>query len=554
MHGPYFVPDVRWVEIIGFLNGSIWPWPAPNIQPTIQVGDTDGWIGPFTLDVDTLTEVFSNFVADGLYKEDGSSVVKVDVDLELELTPVDNNGNPIGSPEVFATTLEGSVSKTPRAVTVRADPTFEGKCAVRARRTSDSDYEYTGTVVDDVKWRDLYAISPVSELHFGGVTTVQIRSLAIEGKGSLSGVERKLNMLVTRKIPLRTGSGVWSETLSPTNNAAEILAAVCFDPFIGNRDTTEIDDDNIYAVIDAVVANFGSAKAGEFNYTFDKDNISFEETVSSICAAVFCKAYRRGSRIQISFEKDTTDSVLLFNHRNKIPKSEVRTIRFGLQDDTDGLEFEYVDPIDDAVVTFYLPEDRSAINPKKIESIGIRSKLQAHFHAWREWNRLQYQNIGTEFEATQEADLLLLGDRVLVADGTRPYVQDGDVLSQNVLELELSQDTIFTLGRTYTIFLQHTDGTVESLGVTAGSSKRHVILGDAPRLALATDPSLYARSAYMIVDDSDVREKAFIVAEKEPQSNFTSTVRAINYDARYYQNDTDFINDVIDEDGEPVPV
>jgi hypothetical protein len=47
---------------------------------------------------------------------------------------------------------------------------------------------------------------------------------------------------------------------------------------------------------------------------------------------------------------------------------------------------------------------------------------------------------------------------------------------------------------------------------------------------------------------NDTRQLAFIVSEKEPDTPYTNTVRAINYDSRYYANDKDFINGIISED------
>ena len=242
----------------------------------------------------------------------------------------------------------------------------------------------------------------------------------------------------------------------------------------------------------------------------------------------------------------------MFNHRNKLPGSEIRTVRFGNQDNYDGVSFEYVDPEDDAVVTYYIPSDRSATNPNEVESIGIRSKLQAHFHAWRIWNKIQYQNTVVEFTATQEADLLVSKDRILVADNTRQNTQDGEVVSQSVLQLTLSQNVDMTAYDSYTAFLQHIDGTVESIAATAGTNENQIILGHAPRLPLALSDDLYARTTFILVGNSEPRENTFLVSEKTSQGNFTSTVRAVNYDVRYYAKDQDFTNGIIDANGEYV--
>lgn len=510
------------------------------------------WIGPFILDNTSLSEVYANFVAlQGLYKDNGKNQIRFDVECEIELTPINADGSDRGPAETFQATVEGSATyRSTRAVTLKANPTFTGRCKVRARRITPADLDYKGSVVDEIKWRDVYSVSPVSQLDFGNVTTVQ--SVTYATSGALAIKDRKLNMVVTRKIPLRVSGTTFTSINYPTSNAAEIIAAVCLDPYIGNRSVSELDLDSIYDSIADVEDYFGTSIASEFNYTFDANNLSFEEIVKSISEAVFCTAYRRGSSIKLFFEKENIDSTLLFNHRNKLPGSETRTVRFGNQDNFDGVSFKYVSNEDGAQVTYYIPEDRSAINPKEFESLGITNKLQAHFHAWRIWNRIRYQNIITEFTATQEANVLIRNDRILVADNTRTGTQDGEVLSQDVLQLTLSQSVDLTEFAEYTIFLQLSDGTVESIPIVGGTLPNQVILENAPRLPLALDDDLYARTTYMIVGVGDVRESAFLVSEKDQQSNFTSTVKAINYDSRYYEKDKDYVNEVIDENGNAI--
>lgn len=522
---------------------------SPTLSPILSTTGSK-WVGPFVLDKKDTSQVFCNFVAlNGLYKDDGKNQSRMDVTLELEVTPINADGSPRGSVQTFQATVEGSSTyRSTRAITLKATPALSGRLSIRARRVTPSDLAFEGSVVDEIKWRDVYAVAPVAQAHFGNVTTVQ--SVTYATAGALALKERKLNMLATRKIPVRVSGSTFSTTLYATNRADHILSAVCLDPHIGNRPVSEIDFDAIYAALAEVRSYFGHDVAGEFSYTFDSDNLSFEETAQSVANAVFCTAYRRGNIIKLNFERETEDSTLLFNHRNKLPGSETRTVRFGNQNNFDGVSYQYADPDDDALVTYYIPDDRSSINPKEIESLGIRSKLQAHFHAWRAWNKIRHQNVITEFQATQEADLLVPQDRILVADNTRSGMQDGEVRAQNVLEVELSQPVVMQTGVNYTIFLQLCDGTVESMPVTAGHTNRHVVLARAPRIPLAIEDGLYARAGYIIVGDDEPRENAFLLAEKNPQSNFTSTVRAVNYDARYYSADKDYIDGVVNSDGD----
>lgn len=522
---------------------------SPNLSPILSTTGSK-WVGPFVLDKKDTSQVFCNFVAlNGLYKDDGKNQARMDVVLELEVTPINPDGSPRGSVQTFQATVEGSATfRSTRAVTLKATPALSGRMSIRARRVTPSDLAFEGSVVDEIKWRDVYAVAPVVPTHFGNVTTVQ--SVTYATAGALALKERKLNMLVTRKIPARVSGSTFSTELYATNRADHILSAVCLDPHIGNRPAGEIDFDAIYAALAEVRSYFGNDVAGEFSYTFDSDNLSFEETAQSIANAVFCTAYRRGNIIKLNFERETEDSTLLFNHRNKLPGSETRTIRFGNQNNFDGVSYQYADPNDDALVTYYIPEDRSSINPKEIESLGVRSKLQAHFHAWRAWNKIRHQNVITEFQATQEADLLVPQDRILVADNTRSGMQDGEVRGQTVLEVELSQPVVMQTGINYNIFLQLCDGTVESMPIKAGRTNRHVILSRAPRIPLAINDGLYARAGYIIVGDDEPRENAFLLVEKNPQSNFTSTVRAVNYDARYYSSDKDYVNGVVNSNGD----
>ena len=372
--------------------------------------------------------------------------------------------------------------------------------------------------------------------------------------GALAVKERKLNMLVTRKLPLRiAGTSDFTTELSATRHAADIISFVCMDRKIGNRPKAQIDFDNIYQTINQVQTYFGTADAVRFDYTFDKDNLSFEETLSTIASSVFCTAYRRGNTIKLSFEKETDLSTLLLNHRNKIPGSETRTVNFGLVGDNDGVEYEYVSPEDDAIVTMYLPADQSARNPKKVQSVGVRSKLKAHFHANRIWNKIRYQNMTVECEVTQEAAVLVHMDRVLIADNTRPDTYDGEVVEQNGLVLTLSQPLPNeNISINYSFLVQHIDGSVETLNIVGRTSQYSIQLADAPRLPLATNDKLFAKATYWLVRKNEKRPTAFLLTEKDTSDNFTFTVKAMNYDARYYANDSDFKNGIVDGEGNPV--
>lgn len=525
---------------------------SPVMSPTLSVTGPR-WVGPFILSQgqDDTNSIFCNFVAtNGLYKDDGTDQIAASVDVLVEVVPVDENDEPIGSPQTAVATLTGSATLKETVARTLEMPFlgFTGRCQIRARRVTEADSLFTGQVVDEVRWRDVYSVAPVAQTDFGNVTTVHSKTYATAS--ALAVKERKLTMEVTRKLPARIDetSAFTDDVPVATLDAAPILVSICRDRYIGNRPLSEIDVANIYDTVAAIQTYFGSALATQFCYTFDNDNLSFEETVALVAQALHCVAYRRGSLIKLSFEKKTDDSTLLFNHRNKVPRSEVREFAFGYANENDGIEYTYVDPEDDSIITIFLPEGYPATNPKKIESVGVRNHLQAYFLAWRAWNKIRYQTIGVRFEATQEADLLLRNDRILVTDSTRQIAQDGEVIGVNVLELTLSQNVDMSLSASHVVHLQLYDGSVEVIDCVAGSDPNKIELADAPSLPLVTDVEGYTKTGFVIVGSEESQQLAFLVTEKEPLDKMTSTVSAINYDSRYYDNDTDLINEVIDED------
>lgn len=555
LSGTYSVGEVgeESIEILGLGGNEDWEKlglsePLTSRQSPTLENLTGSTVGPFILDDPETSEVIVNFGAlQGLYKDNGTTQTEVDVSVEISITPIDESGDPVGSVIVKTLVVTGSsASKSVRATTGRFLLLEPSRCKVECKRITPFVEGFTGQVIEEIKWLDLYSSKTIVGLDFGDVTTVRSKVKATAGATSVS--SRELNMLVTRKIPQRISGSDFTTELFPTNNAADIVSFVSLDPHIGNRDKTEIDFDNIYNTLAEVEDYFGSAIPAEFNYTFDNDNLSYEEIMSSIANAVFCIAYRRGSQIKLNFEKETENSTLLFNHRNKLPGSETRTVRFGNQNENDGVEFEYVDPSDDSIQTLYLP-DQNAINPQRVDMPGIRNKLHAYFHANRVWNKIRFQHISTNFRATQEADLLVLNDRILNADNTRPEIQDGEVEDQRGLELVLSQKVDLTEAPNYFIFLQYPDGSVESIAITAGLDSYSVVLASPPAINLSLDLDNFARTTYLIVRAEDVESNAFLVTEKTPGGDFTSEVTAINYDSRYYGNDKDLENGIVNSNG-----
>jgi len=132
----------------------------------------------------------------------------------------------------------------------------------------------------------------------------------------------------------------------------------------------------------------------------------------------------------------------------------------------------------------------------------------------------------------------------LIIDGV---LQDGEVVAQSGLEITTSQRCQFEADTDYNVFVQLSDGSVESIECTPGSTDYSLVLANAPRLPLSLASDAYAKANYYLVADTDAKVKTFLVNEVSPQEGKTAKVNCSNYDAGFYQNDTDYINELITE-------
>ncbi|MFA3129763.1 hypothetical protein KWG22_17275 [Acinetobacter pittii] len=501
------------------------------------------WIGPFILDNIERSRVIFNFVANnGLYTvSSGGNQGAVNVTIEVEVTPVNESGAAIGNPMLKQIILKGS-AKSRQTVGATLDMvTFQGRCSVRARRLTPT--PAVTTVVDEVKWQALYGAFPLQSTMYEHETVFRARTYATTG--ALSVKSRKINFDLQRMLPTYKNGAMTTE-LFPTSSFADALVSMALDDKIGRRTIDEIDIENIYRTYNDIVDYFGTPLAAEFCATIDDTNLSFEELVTNLCDAVFCTAYRQNNKLKIYFERPTDNSVLLFNFRNIIPDSYKHDLTFGVMDDYDGLIYEYTDPTDDSRINIYLP-DKGAKNPKEVKSVGVRNKWQAHFNAYRLWNKLRFQRKSITFDAAPESELLVLRDRIAVADYRNGIHQSGDVIQQEGLILTLSHDVDFIAGKSYVIYLQMGDGSVDLIPVTSGSAKNKVVLGRLPSGALKLSSDDFINTMYTVVNDDTKDSLPYLVAKKEPVDKFSNTITAVNYDKRYYLNDKDFIDVPVDD-------
>ncbi|ALH95598.1 host specificity factor TipJ family phage tail protein [Acinetobacter equi] len=531
--------NAEWLKLPTMFNGSTQGRQA-NVDLEIVANK---WVGWFNLDFDQATQaVFNVYAPQGMYATtDSGGEREAGCTITVQYQMLDENKNPVG--EIVTREWEiWNKTKSSFGRTARYDLPSKGSFRFRLAKTYA---KQNNRPVTEVKIKSVYATYASSKRNYPDVTVLRLKTVATDG--ALSVKERKLNCLVTRKLKT-DGTGA----LVATRDAGQALINMALDQYVGRRSSSELDIAQIKSEIQKVKNYFGSDVATEFNYTFDDDNLSFEEMAGMVASACFCETYRYGNKLRMKFEGPQDNSVLLFNHRNKVPGSEKRTFSIGIDKDYDGVELEYTSPDDDLKTTYSIPEDGSARNPLKITTSGIRNHAVAKTRAWREWNKLLYQNLSCEFDALDESNLLVRNDRILVADNTELKTRDGQVEYVDGLTLKLSQfiedpyskqfgNVEIMEGKTYYIYLQMQNATIDMISCVAGNEPDEVILSRAPLQSLVIDEDRYIKTTYLLVEAQEADKQAFLLTEASPNDEMTNKLTCINYDSRYYEKDKAFI-------------
>lgn len=543
--GTYTVAGVAdgYIEV----DGAAWTYTLLSQTSSIQKSATEPTISDWvTLPEDDRAEVWCNVVAtNGIYKEDQGGKQSETVSFNIEIERLDPSTlQPTGQVETVSGSLTGQTG-TERADTVEHATSWTGPARVRMYRTSPHDYTFNGNVIDEIKWTDLYSVTPVTKAEFGNKTTIHTIT---EANAQATAVKtRQLNCIASRKLPVYNGSSfsgafdasgrLVSGTIAATSRIADIIAAVSVDPKIGMRDlATEVDMAQIQGVQQQLDA--WNPECGQFNYTFDSDNISFEETITTIANAAFCIAYRQNGKIRLALDRAQTASTALFTHRNKKPKSETITRTFANDADYDGVEFVYVDPDSNQSETITLPLDGTYTKLKKFEIAGIRSFDQAWLRANREYRKLLGQRITIETDTTLDARSLLPNARIDVVDNTRFKSYDGEVIGQDGLEITLSQKVTFLPKLSHSIILMRRDGSLQSIPVKPGSAANKVLLQSLPSESLVTAYGPDGiRTIYSFAADSARDSQAYLVQELDLSDGQYIKIRAVNYSSDYYAMD-----------------
>lgn len=476
--------------------------------------------------------VVANFAAaNGMYKDDGNKQ-GTSVTVEVQYQLIEGDGSPYGPVYSKRGTISGRTSDY-TGVTVYADLPTESRVRVRCRRVTNFDFDFGGTVVDEVSYINLYGQVRDTTPHYGNRTTVHSARKQTPRAAEIK--QPQLRMVATEMVYKYLGNGVFDTVMTPNTQAIQSLIRLARDPVVGNINLTTSNMDKLLATQTEIENYFGNSEAGQFCYTFDDYKTTMQDIINTIADAIFCTPYRKGQDILLDFERPRMGPEMVFTHRSKTTASEKWTRTFNDAQVYDSLKFSYIDPDTNVKETISIPAE-GGVNTETYDSKGIRNYRQAYWAAYRRYQKNLLKKVTVSFTATEEGVFVLPGRAISVVKGSRVAPQDGYVVAVNGLALTLSRPVTFTPGDDHSLILKKRDGGVQSVSVVPGSHDREVVMLSAPQEAIYTGNSAL-KTEFSFGNEARHNAQMILVSTVDPGDDRTVKITGVNYEADFYKYD-----------------
>lgn len=474
-------------------------------------------VGPIT--VENCSGVLINLVArNGVYKLDGSTGEPLSDVVELEIEVVHPTGSITQTVQVATNAVNRRDST---GATAEINWSTVGSATVTVTRVTNTDKLFAGTVVDEVQWRDLYAVRELpTDYNPGNVTTCLL--LVNSNPDAARVKDRKLNMRAIRKLS--------SDPVADSRFTA-VLPALHADGFNGRRDLSTIDTDTLNLLSAEIVAAAGDypSEGRICGYTFDDTNLSYEDELRLLCKAVNLRPYHIGGDISFVWEfKRDVDCLLTY--KDIVPGTFKLQRNFTPSREFTGVELSYKNRVRGEQLTVTAgPQDA----PEAIEFKGQHYEDMASYVANSAYARQRYQRISVECEIGQIIRRLAVGMRLQVEDCTRYKSVGGEIAAVSGLVLTTNQPVPDGVTA---IWLSRRNGDAYRVDCTKTGAKQVTLAGG----TVLPEP-LYTdwqerRTRYLLWGATDaVKPLDLLVTEIDVKGGSSGVVRLVNYDERYYQ-------------------
>jgi hypothetical protein len=444
----------------------------------------------------------------------GSAVTKV-------ITASTDNSTSVTSADggTVTTTSSNEKNKTQIGAPIRRsykiDTGRSARWAVKVERITASPDAVNGT--DRFIWAGLklYADYPSGTV-YGDVTLLAVQIKASQGIGNDASV--RIRVRANRRLQ-PPGGGTEVATTSGAYAFADVYTNATYG---AKRPSSELDLTTL-AALDTKWAGY------QFNYVFT-DRITVWEALRTITTPFGAEPVPVGPVMSVVQDGVKAVRSALFTDANIIENSITVGYSFDEEGATDGVEIEYVNPVDFRPSYALYPS--TSLRPEQFSLPGVTSATHAAQYALLTWQRRQGQRKRVTFDTELEGLLLQLGDRIGVAHDVPKWGDSGLVIAVSGLTLTVDHDLDWS-GGTKQIVLRAPDGSVTNpITVTRGVQNHDIVLPSSPGITINVDNDYDYTSFAFGSSTSLVRD--FIVVATTPSGENTVTVEAVNYAPAIY--------------------
>lgn len=396
------------------------------------------------------------------YANDKGGLDSRSIGFRLEYQAIDANGAAVGAWTVAQNITITAATTTPIRRSYRyAVPTGRYQCRVTRTTTKATDTR-TG---NDLAWAGLRAYIPGAQ-SYGDVTLLAMRVRATDNISSQA--SRKVNLIVTRKLPTWNGSA-WSAPVS-TRNPAWAAAYIA---------RQRLPDSRINLAALKALADTCAARGDRFDGVFDSQGTAWE-AITNVGRVARAAPFMQGGRLQVYRDAPEPLPVAMFSPRNMLRNSFRLNYKMASEDMADSIDVEYFDSGTWSwkTVRATLPLG-TADKPIKVKLYGVTSRA----HAWREGMYMaacnRYRRRFCTWQTEMDGFIPSLGDCVAITHDLPKWGQFAEAASwdQDSQLLTVSEPLDWSAGGThYLAFRDRAGRPVGPFQVTQGPDDRSLYL------------------------------------------------------------------------------
>lgn len=381
---------------------------------------------------------------------------------------------------------------------------------------------------DKVQWYGLRARLPHKTV-YEGVTVIAVR---IKGGEQISNQSDSLiNVVPTRVLPVRTGSGGW-DVETPTRQIVPWVAYVARS--IGYTDA-EID----LLELDAL-GEIWASRGDYYDYSHESASTA-KVAINKALAAGFAELTLDRGRITAVRDQVRTTFEEMYTPQN-MTKELVRTVDTIQPDDYDGVDVQYIDGNTWQVETIEcrLPGDEGR-KVQKVEASGITDAVRAWRYGMRRRREMAYRRWsmtwGTELDALNSRYLAY----VSVSSDVPGWQQSALLISfttgNGMTLLESSEPLDWTDAGVHMVAIRKPDGTLSGPYVATRVDDWRMTV---PALDFIPDVSWKIEPPHLQFGPATRWCYPALITDVKPSGTSSVSVSAENYDERVYADDDSF--------------